>query len=145
VPSPTVVSFTSGAGPEGYTALDAARFGQVRARADAGNVLPFLAGSGQLVARQYEDETLATTRVEGVQLVVALGIVLLLGWVAGLAVPALPGGVPRREFGMWGWVAVLVGDGLVGKETVEGRAVGREMEVEEVEKRMGDVRVRYLV
>lgn len=144
MPSPTVVSFTSGAGPEGYTALSGKLFGEVRARTDAGNVLPFLAGRARLAARAYPDQAIAWARVSHVPLAAMLGAALVLGLLAGAAVPRLPNGAPRRGTGMWGWVAVITADGLL--EDARGKGVGmleRGMEVEEVEKAMGNVKVRY--
>lgn len=144
MPSPTVVSFTSGAGPEGYTTLNATMFGTARARADAANVLPYLAGRGGLVARAFPDRTVAWARVGSVQLAVVLGVALVLGVIAGLCVPRLPRGVPRRDMSMWGWVAVLTADGLL--DETHGRGAGvvdRHSEVEEVEKVFGGEKVRY--
>ena len=114
--------------------------------ADATNVLPYLAGSKTLVGRQYNDVVLATAHVDGVALATTLVVVLLTGYVAGLCVPRLPLGVPRRGFDLYTWFAVLIGDKLIGQipvATSEG-GVGARMSINEVDRVLGDVNVVYL-
>jgi len=41
------------------------------------------------------------------KLIVPLVLVLILGTIGELFVPALPFGVPRREFGIYSWLALL--------------------------------------
>ena len=55
------VSFTEGAAPvpQGYIKLSPDRFAAIHARTEAASALPYLVGSGPVVARSYEDETLA--------------------------------------------------------------------------------------
>ncbi|KAG9077655.1 hypothetical protein FRC06_008785, partial [Ceratobasidium sp. 370] len=56
VPNPTLVSFTNGSGPLGYTKLDAARVANMLAKSDSQHLLPYLAGSQPIVARSYPDK-----------------------------------------------------------------------------------------
>ncbi|KAG8737957.1 hypothetical protein FRC10_007471 [Ceratobasidium sp. 414] len=56
VPNPTLVSFTNGSGPLGYTKLDAERVADAIAKSDSQHLLPYLAGSQSIVARSYPDK-----------------------------------------------------------------------------------------
>ncbi|KAF9645600.1 hypothetical protein BDM02DRAFT_490337 [Thelephora ganbajun] len=107
VPSPTAVSFTEGAGPEGYIELSPDRFAVIRARVDAANVLPYLAGSGPVVAQSYPDRTLAYVTFKQWQLIGLPMLILILGIIGELFVPTLPLNVPRRGFGVYSWLALL--------------------------------------
>ncbi|KAF9647470.1 hypothetical protein BDM02DRAFT_3270255 [Thelephora ganbajun] len=140
-PSPTVVSFTDGAGPEGYTSLSASRFASVRALSDASNVLPFLSGSGKIVGHSYSSEILAGVKFVPWQLATMLGVPLLLGVVAAFFLPTLPLGVPRRGFGVFSWIAALQGQELMSDVTKEG--VSKLEELEELEKILGEKRVHF--
>ena len=48
-----LISFTGGDGFTGYTELSEVYYAKARALADAGNVLPYFAGSGLTVARRF--------------------------------------------------------------------------------------------
>lgn len=102
-----MVSFTDGQGPSGYTELSASRFAAVRGAVDAMNVLPFLVGSGTLVARSYPDQTVAYVKFVPWQMVIILAVILVIGLVAGICVPVLPFEIPRRGFGLYSWIALL--------------------------------------
>ena len=102
-----IVSFTEGTGLRGYVELSLDRFAAFRARADAINVLPYLVGSGSVVAQLYGDEALAHTTYEPWQLIVLPVLVLILGTIGELFVPALPLNIPRRGFGLYSWLALL--------------------------------------
>ena len=107
-PVPQIVSFTDGTpGPGGYTELSPDRFAAFRARAGAVNVLPYFVGSGSVVAQLYEDETLADATYKTWQLIILPVLVLILGIIGELFVPELPLGIPRREFGVYSWLALL--------------------------------------
>jgi len=105
--TPQIISFTEGAGPQGYTELAPGRFAAFRARADAVNVLPYLVGSGHVVAQSYADETLAFTTYKQWQLICLPALVLVLGIVGELFVPTLPLNIPRRGFGVYSWLALF--------------------------------------
>ena len=96
-----------GDGPLGYVELSPDRFAAIRARVGALNALPYFAGSGPVVAQLYEDETLARTTFEWWQLVSLLLLILFLGTIGELFVPTLPFDVPRREFGLYSWLALF--------------------------------------
>ncbi|KAF9021430.1 hypothetical protein BDZ89DRAFT_1071387 [Hymenopellis radicata] len=142
VPSPTLVSFTGSSGPYGYTELNAEYFAQARTLADASNLLPYLAGSADTVARMYPDRVLASTSIHNVYMVALLISVLALGIIAGLFVPKLPYGLPHRGFEVYSWLAAFHGDELVGTYAA---TVGmpRNMPLKEIEEKMGDMKFRY--
>jgi len=102
-----IVSFTEGTQLQGYVELSPDRLAVSRARANAVNVLPYLVGSGPVVAQSYRDETLAYTTYKPWQLIVLPALVLILGIIGELFVPVLPFGVPRREFGVYSWLALF--------------------------------------
>ena len=106
-PSPQAFYFTDGAGLREYTELSPSRYATIRARVGAATALPYLVGSGLVVAQSYEDETLAYTTFKPWQLITLLLIVLNLGIIGELFVPILPLGVPRREFGPYSWLALF--------------------------------------
>ena len=60
------------------------------------NVLPYLVGSGPVVAQSYEDETLAFTTFEPWQLIGLPMLIWILGIIGELFVPVLPLNIPRR-------------------------------------------------
>jgi hypothetical protein len=97
------------------------------------------------VARVYDDEMRASIHVSAGPLIVALGFALVLGIIAGMLTPRLPLSVPRREFGMYSWLAVLQGDALLREAMQAGAELERRMDVRDVERRIGNVKVRYVV
>ncbi|KAF9778318.1 hypothetical protein BJ322DRAFT_492827 [Thelephora terrestris] len=142
VPSPTAVSFTDGAGPEGYIELSPDRFAVIRARVDAANVLPFLAGSGHIVAQSYPDQTRAYVRYVQWQLIGLPILVLLLGIIGELFVPTLPLDIPRRGFGVYSWLALFQSQEL---RFEVARDLHKLMTLEELEKKFSDKEVRFAV
>ena len=64
-------------------------------------------GLGPIVAQLYRDETLAYTTYKLWQLIALPAVVLILGTIGELFVPALPLGIPRREFGVYSWLALF--------------------------------------
>jgi len=91
----------------GYTRLSPDRVAIILARAGAVNVLPCLAGSGFVVAQSYEDETLAYTIYKPWQLIGLSVLIWILGSIGELFVPRLPLDIPRREFGIYSWLALF--------------------------------------
>ncbi|KAF8883443.1 hypothetical protein BD779DRAFT_1802002 [Infundibulicybe gibba] len=132
VPSPTVISFTTGQGPNGYTELSPEAFAQARAQADASNVLPYFAGTGPVVARSYPDRVMSSAAIQPIEMAIALGAIFILGWVAGMFVPKLPLGVPRRGFELYSWLAAFHADELVGER---GPGLARNMELADIQER----------
>ncbi|KAF7331706.1 hypothetical protein MKEN_00050400 [Mycena kentingensis (nom. inval.)] len=145
VPSPTLVSFTGGTGPQGYLELSADFFSQARGFADASNVLTYLAGSGQTVARCYPDNVTTFVKIATFDAVVVLGIVTVLGVFAGLFVPRLPFSIPRRGFELYSWLAAFYSNELV-LEKAEQRGsedFPKHLELEDIKRHMGDLRFHY--
>lgn len=143
VPSPTTVSFTGNVGPEGYTELSPQFYADVRGKADASNVLPFLSGTRPIVVRTYKDAVLASASFRPGILVGVLGAALLLGALAGFFVPALPFDIPRRGFGLFSWVAALQGQELGGELAQDN--VDRHMDLNELERTLGEKRVHFVI
>jgi len=85
----------------GYIELSSDRFALIRARVDAANVLPYLAGSGPVVAQSYPDQTLAYVTYVQWQLIGLLTLIMILGVIGELFVPTLPLDIPRRGFGVY--------------------------------------------
>ena len=142
------MSFTDGSGPTGYTKLSPERFASARAMADATNVLPFLAGTGAVVARLYPSHIISVASVDTVPMVIANVAILILGLIAGLCVPRLPLAVPRRGFDLMSWLAVLYGDNVVGQLPIlpgSHSSLNQRVAVEDVDRRLGDVRIKYKV
>ena len=101
------ISFTNGSGPGGYTELSADRLAITRARIGAVNTLPYLVGSGTVVAQSYKDEVVAFATYEPWQLIVLPILIWILGVIGELFVPVLPLNIPRREFGLYSWLMLL--------------------------------------
>ncbi|CAE6420807.1 unnamed protein product [Rhizoctonia solani] len=139
VPNPTVVSFTGNSEPGKYTKLVAAELQDVLGDVDSQHLLPYLVGSQPIVAHLYPDETLAYTKVYLVWLIVTLIVVLVLGFIVAIFVPRLPLGLPRRDFGVFSWIAAIEGDSLVNLPV----QVGRYERLEDLERKAKDVPVKY--
>ena len=81
-------------------------------------------------------------------MIATIATLFVLGITAGLCVPTLPQGKPRRGVDLISWIAALEGDGLQIEK--DGEDIGkvnwelqRGEEVEEVEKDYGNGKVRY--
>ena len=79
-----------------------------------------------------------------VQMLIFLGVVLALGFIAAFFVPKLPLNVPRRGFSLYSWIAAFYGDELVGEPSGEEGGIAHKMELTDIERRMGDLRFRYV-
>ncbi|KAF8599925.1 hypothetical protein BDV93DRAFT_525763 [Ceratobasidium sp. AG-I] len=139
VPNPTLVSFSNGSGPLGYTKLDPARVATALARTDSQHLLPYLAGSQPVIARCYPDKTVAYIKISKLWLGVLLLIMLLLGYIVAIFVPRLPLGLPARDFGVFSWLAAIEGDAIVGIPS----GVGRYEHLDELKRRGNHIKVRY--
>ncbi|KAJ8496875.1 hypothetical protein ONZ45_g12286 [Pleurotus djamor] len=147
----TLISFSGGdIDPDypylSYTRLDAKQVEQTRAMADVHNVLSYLSGCDNLVARSYPNRLLSNVRILPAFLIAFTLFVAILGVLGGLFVPKLPLGVPRRDFHAYSWAAMYVG-GEMKYEPGEGKdeVFEKSMEMEEIERRFGDTRLRYVV
>jgi len=106
-PSAQVVSFTDSAGPEGYTELSPDRFAIIRALVSAANALSYLVGSAPIVAQSYGNRAAADTTFKWWKLMTPLLLILIMGIIGELFVPTLPLNIPRREFGVYSWLALF--------------------------------------
>ncbi|KAF8607475.1 hypothetical protein BDV93DRAFT_519523 [Ceratobasidium sp. AG-I] len=140
VPNPTVVSFTGGTEPSGYTKLNSWELQDVLGDVDSQHLLPYLVGSQEIVAHTYPDKTVAHAKVYLVWLIVSLVVVLLLGFAVAIFVPRLPLGLPRRSFGVISWLAAIEGDELVN---LPMGSVGRHERLEDLQRKAKNVPVRY--
>ncbi|KAK1220247.1 hypothetical protein PQX77_016983 [Marasmius sp. AFHP31] len=140
VPSPTTVSYTGGTGPSDYTELSPEFFAKAKAKADSANMLPYLAGSGDAVAWAFQDQVLASARLEKVLAGGLLAIILGMGLIAGFFVPKLPMDVPRRSFTLYSWLTAFQANELVGDRPPLAR---RQMHLDDLEKEYGDLKFRY--
>jgi len=141
-PSDSIVSFTDGVGPSGYTELSPDRLANILGGFDAAYALPYLVGSAPVVAQQYEDETVAYVAYEMWQLIALLAFLWILGIVGELFVPALPHQVPRREFGAYSWLALFQSKELRFEATGD---VDKMMRLDELEEKFSDKRVEFVV
>ncbi|KAK0231351.1 hypothetical protein IW262DRAFT_1262876 [Armillaria fumosa] len=138
VPSPTLVSFTNGTGPYGYTELSGELFARARAQADATNVLPYFAGSADTLARQYPDLVLAYASIHVLYTVSLLITVLSVGVIAGLFVPTLPLRVPHRGFDIYSWLAAFRAN-----ELTHIKGITKRMKTKDIAKQVGDSKISY--
>lgn len=138
VPSPTLVSFTNGTGPYGYTELSGDLFARARAQADATNVLPYFAGSADTLARQYPDLVLAYASIHVLYMVGVLTTVLSVGVIAGFFVPALPFRIPHRGFDIYSWLAVFRAN-----ELTHIKGITKRMKTKDIAKQVGDSKISY--
>ncbi|KAG6816866.1 hypothetical protein H0H87_002187 [Tephrocybe sp. NHM501043] len=137
-----VVSYADGKGPLGYTELSAPYFAQARGLADASNMLPYFAGTGEILARRYSDRIISDTTLNPLFMSVYLAIIFLLGLLAGLFVPKLPLDIPHRGFEMYSWMAAFYADELIEIGRISG--IQKKMELEEIAEQMGDLKFRYM-
>lgn len=72
-----------------------------------------------------------------------LGIVLVLGLVAGLFVPKLPLQVPKRGFELYSWLAAFRGEELTMERSQLEKGMEKSMDLQDMQKKMGDLRFRY--
>jgi len=98
---------TDGIGQWGYTELSPDRLATTLARIRAASTLPYLVGSGPIVAQSYMDQALAYTTYKRWGLIGLPIFIWLLGVIGELFVPMLPLHMPRREFGVYSWLALF--------------------------------------
>ena len=112
-------------------------------------MLPFLAGTGPIVARVYPSRTLSSTGIDTLPMIIVNISLLILGFIACLCVPKLPLGVPRRGFDLLSWLAVLHEENIIGQLPILPR--GRvstshnRSTTDDIEEKLGDICVKYKV
>lgn len=137
-----MVFFTEGQGPLGYRELSAPYFAQARGLADASNILPYFAGTGDILTRRYQDLVLSSTSINPIYMGTYLGLILILGVIAGFFVPKLPLNVPHRGFEVYSWIAAFHADELMEIGGTSG--IGKNLELHEIAQQAGDIKFRYM-
>ncbi|KDQ11823.1 hypothetical protein BOTBODRAFT_57228 [Botryobasidium botryosum FD-172 SS1] len=129
-PSPILVDFTGNNGTDGpgaYTKLSPSSMETVIGAWDSSQALPYLIGTGYITAQVRQDRIIATGKVNELYLGLALGLILLVGFIADVCIPRLPDGVPLRDFGMLSAITIArpalhkldptkSGDSVAGRE-----------------------------
>jgi len=105
-PTPILVDFTGGSGANGYTSLSPSHVESVIGTWDSSEALPYLVGSGYIVAQASEDRLIATGDVHKLFFGLVLGGLLLLGVIADILIPTLPQGMPLRDFSVLSSISV---------------------------------------
>lgn len=136
-----LVSFTSGQGPYGYTILSEVHYAKARALSDASNVLPYFAGTGWSLARQYHDKEVSTAIIRGALFAPVLVIVLIMGCVSAFFVPRLPLDIPRRGFDLYTWMNAFITHELVPDKA---GGLGKQKELTEIMESAGEMKFRYV-
>jgi len=108
-PSPILVDFTGNAGtggPGAYTKLSPSHIESVVGGWDSSQALPYLVGTGYIAAQACNDRMIATGSVDKLLLGLVLGLLLLLGVIADICIPALPQGMPLRDFSVLSSISI---------------------------------------
>ncbi|KAG6878852.1 hypothetical protein C0992_007114 [Termitomyces sp. T32_za158] len=145
-PSPTVISFSGGQGLYDYKELSPSYFAQARGLADAGNLLPYFAGTGEILTRRYQDLVLSSTSVNPGYMGIYIGLIMVLGILAGLFVPKLPLNVPHRGFEVDSWIAAFHADELIeiGGTHGNGIEIEKNLDLHEIIQQVGDIKFRLI-
>jgi hypothetical protein len=141
-PSPTVVAFSGGDGPQGYTRITPSSVSAVLGRADAVQLLPYLAGSQPVLAFSYPDDIVAYCTVGWLILTATLSFTLIEGFVAAFFIPRLPLGIPRRDFGLFSWIAE--GERLMDPEKARRGSLYDRKHLDEVKGEIGSKKIRLM-
>ncbi|KAG6867487.1 hypothetical protein C0993_002216 [Termitomyces sp. T159_Od127] len=123
--------------------LTAPYFAQSRGLADVGNLLPYFAGNGEILTRRYQDLVLSSTYVNRIYMGIYIGLILLLGVLAGFFVPKLPLNVAHRDFEAYSLVAAFYADELVEIGGTTGN-VEKNLDLHEIVHQVGDIRFRLI-
>ena len=97
------------------------------------------------MAQQYHDLVLSNVYIDTPAMLGYLVFLLLIGLIAGLFVPRLPLGMPRRGFGLYTWIAAFQAGDLVGEIDEGGseKKALKNMELDEIERTMKELKFRY--
>ena len=136
-----LISFTDGQGPFGYTELSESYYANSRALADAGNLLPYFAGSGWSFAHRYDDKEVSSVTIILVNFAALIVIVLLFGLLSAFFVPRLPLDMPRRGFDLYSWMTAFAAQELVPDRKSR---IGKLMELDEIMEDASDLKFRYV-
>ena len=137
-----LVSFTSGDGAFGYTELSEVYYAKARALADAGNVLPYFAGSGLVVARRYDDQVITYPAINIVFMCMTILPAFLMGLISALFVPRLPLDVPRRGFDLYSWLSAFHAHELVAEHPT---GISKDMDLRDIKDYTSELKFRHVV
>ena len=115
-------------------------YAKARALADAGNVLPYFAGSGLVVARSYQDQVVTSPVINVIPACMTILAVLLMGLVSALFIPRLPLDVPRRGFDLYSWLSAFYAHELVPEHPP---AISKDMDLKDIIDHTSDLKFRY--
>lgn len=99
-------------------------------------------GSQKLTALIYPDRVSAFCEVDWLILTIAISVALGLGFIAAFFIPKLPLGLPRRDFGLFSWIAegeMLMDSGRAGKTYMGDRE-----QLEELREKIGSRKIRLV-
>ena len=116
-------------------------YAKSRALADAGNVLPYFAGSGLVVARSYQDQVVTSPVIANIPMCMTILAVLLMGLISALFVPRLPLDVPRRGFDLYSWLSAFYVRELVAEPAV---GISKDMDLRDIKDHTSELRFRYV-
>ena len=136
-----LVSFTDGHGAFGYTELSEVYYAKARALADAGNVLPYFAGSGLVVARRYDDQVVTNVAINNVFMCMTIFAAFLMGLISALFVPRLPLDVPRRGFDLYSWLSAFDAHELVPKHPT---GISKDMDLRDIVDYTSELKFRHV-
>ncbi|KDQ11373.1 hypothetical protein BOTBODRAFT_459391 [Botryobasidium botryosum FD-172 SS1] len=108
-PSPILVEFTGNSvtgGPSGHTRLSPSSMETVIGGWNSSRALPYLVGTGHITAETRDDRIIGSGTVNRLYLGLILGLTLLVGVIADVSIPRLPGGIPLRDFGVLSSITV---------------------------------------
>jgi hypothetical protein len=111
----------------------------------ATSVLPLMAGGKQLVARQFKSRQVAFAHILNIPMAIAIVLLFLAGVIGSFCIPRLPNGFPRRRFDVFSWMMAIEGDKMTVESDGSSKKWDARMDVEEVEKEFGSMRVAHPV
>ena len=116
-------------------------YAKARALADAGNVLPYFAGSGLVVARRYDDQVVTNAVINNIFMATTILAAFLMGLISALFVPRLPLDVPRRGFDLYSWFSAFYAHELV---TEHPAGISKDMDLKDIKDYTGELKFRYV-
>ena len=115
-------------------------YAKARALADAGNVLPYFAGSGLVVARRYQDQQVANAVINNIPMCMTILAVFLVGLISALFVPRLPLDAPRRGFDLYSWFSAFHARELVAERPA---GISKDMELRDIIDHTSELKFRH--
>jgi hypothetical protein len=116
-------------------------YAKARALADAGNVLPYFAGSGQIVARRYYDQQITNPFIHNIPMCMAILAAFFMGLISALFVPRLPLDAPRRGFDLYSWFSAFYAHELVADRPA---GISKDMELRDIIDHTSELKFRHV-